>query len=442
MGSFVVNLHVRTKDHDALVREVADLRLGQCYVAPPKKGWASLYEDRLSSQDDAWIRQLGSELSGRLQSPAIAFLVHDSDFVCYWLFDKGELQDEFNSCPDYFGDDFGGSGDVETLRGRPDVLLRYCRRGVKLTDVESVLEQEPIFAEGQLEELARLLGIDIERAMADFRYLGQDIDPDEIGAVFTGTDGDNDDAPADAPPFGRSPRAGGLSVFGAEDDEALDEFEDDEAEDDTGEATAGPTGMISRGLERLFGLTSPPVEHDPLAVRLVQAAAEGNVSAIEQFVGEGADVNALAPLKIDLDKQAPGLGQMALGITPAFNLFPLLAAVTNKQLDASRKLIELGADVNAVHPLFGTAVHAAVSAGSPELLQLLLDKGARPNERNAQGQTPLEALAAARKVLNQFLGLQQLGLPLPATISTRLAQALPTAGWDACEQLLRNAGGK
>jgi ankyrin repeat protein len=99
-------------------------------------------------------------------------------------------------------------------------------------------------------------------------------------------------------------------------------------------------------------------------------------------------------------------------------------------------------DINFHHPLFGTAVHTAAGSGSPEILKLLLDSGARVNEKNAQGHTPLAALQAARQVLSQFTRLQSLGLPLPEIIKSRLEQALPAAGWDECERLLREAGGR
>lgn len=423
MGAFVVNLHVRTPEHETLVREIRDLRTGGCYVAPAKRGWTSVYEQRLSTQDDDWIRHFGSELSRRMQVPAIAFLVHDSDFVCYWLFDKGDLLDEFNSCPDYFADDWSDTPAVETMRGRPDVLRRYCPRGVSVADVESALEQESLFAEGQLETIAGLLDIDSERAMGDFNDFGRNIEPQELNATLV-VEGETERA---GPFSSLSATAGGLSLFRGEEDEADD---------------VQASGFVARNLQRLFGGSPAATPADPLVVQLVEAASKGDVAAIEQLVAAGADINGMAPLKFDLNRQLPGIGQMAMGIVPTFELTPLLAAVNFKRLEAARKLVELNADVKILHPLFGSVVHTAAGSGSPEMLELLLASGARVNEKNGQGQTPLAALQAARQVLSQFTRLQSLGLPLPKAITDHLKQALPVAGWDECERILRDAGGK
>src|SRR6185436_11994097 len=153
MGAFLVNVHVRNEDHGSLMEALRELPVDRGWITPAKNGWASVYEERASTQDDAWIRELGGSLSGKLDARTVAFLVHDSDFLCYWLFDRGELVDEFNSCPDYFDDD-GGDRSVSTAVGRPDLLLPFCRPGTRLRDIERILAQDPTFAESQLEELA------------------------------------------------------------------------------------------------------------------------------------------------------------------------------------------------------------------------------------------------------------------------------------------------
>src|SRR5947209_7122991 len=173
MGAFIVNFHVRAEDRPGLVRAVGELAPDGCWVTAPKGGWVTVYEERASDQDDVRIRQLGTHLSGRLGAPAVAFLVHDSDFLCYWLFERGELVDEFNSCPDYFDEDDGPREARRPSGGRPEVLLRFCQPGSRPRDIRRVLEAAPTFAEDQLQELAALLGIDPERALADYRGLDE-----------------------------------------------------------------------------------------------------------------------------------------------------------------------------------------------------------------------------------------------------------------------------
>jgi hypothetical protein len=190
MGTFLVNVHIQTDDLEALAEEMRRLEGGDCWVTTAKNGWSSVYEEQASSQDDTWIRELTGRLSDQLQTAAIAFLVHDSDVFCYWLYDRGELIDEFNSFPDYFGasDSFEdesesdvGSADV---KGKPDVLARYCRPPRRPNEVERVLTSSEAFAEAQLEKLASLLGIDGARAATDFRDLGDEQEPEAIGAIF------------------------------------------------------------------------------------------------------------------------------------------------------------------------------------------------------------------------------------------------------------------
>src|SRR2546425_9700041 len=74
----------------------------RAYVSSPRGGWVSVYEERTSLQDDEEIVRLARELSSHLEKPVIGFLVHDSDVLRYWLFEAGQLRDQFDSLPDYF----------------------------------------------------------------------------------------------------------------------------------------------------------------------------------------------------------------------------------------------------------------------------------------------------------------------------------------------------
>ena len=162
---------------------------------------------------------------------------------------------------------------------------------------------------------------------------------------------------------------------------------------------------------------------------------------MERLVAAGATVEGEAPLKPPTSGPS-SFGAPMMPARPAFPVTPLLAAVAYKQVDAARRLIELGADVHARHRLCGTPLHGAVSAGSPELVRLLLAAGADVNERNAQGRTPLESLRAVRTMLGQFGSLGALGGQFAKRIESELNRLTPTAGWDECERLLREHGGR
>src|SRR5438105_3377682 len=205
MGLFCVNLHFRTTDDKALSEALNRRGVTRYRVVPAKSGWTSLYEEQASGQDDRRIRDLASGLSEDLHVAAIAFLVHDSDIACYWLFDKGQLLDEYNSDPDYFGD---SDGPPSPSGGRPDVLLRYCRPGVRQDELAAILAEETVqataFAERLIERLAKALGIDRNLAIADYRDSANDAEP----GGMDGPDDDSDEAD-DGGPSG-SPLGAGL----------------------------------------------------------------------------------------------------------------------------------------------------------------------------------------------------------------------------------------
>ena len=405
MGLFCANLHFHTTDDQALLASLNRLGISRYRVLPAQGGWTSLYEERVSQQDDERIRDLAGELSADLNVAAIAFLVHDSDIACYWLYDSGRLLDEYNSCPDYFADD--DDGPPRPSGGRPDVLLRYCRTGVRRGDLAAVLSSEPLFAEQVIEQLAEALGIDRQRALADYKDAGGGGGPD-------GADGPDD--------------AGGGG--------------DDDGDDQEGGPHVIPlrTALAGR-LAKMLGSDPRSATADPRATALVQAAANDDLDEIGRLLAEGVPIDAEAPSPLPGGQQLAGLGQLLPGGTPQIAMTPLLAATVNKQRRAIARLLDDGADLNRVHPLFGTAVHAATGAGDLELLQLLIDHGADVRARNAQGQTPLEAVATARATGDRLAQAQammrSIGIKLPGFLDQMANVTLPTVGWDACEQLLR-----
>jgi ankyrin repeat protein len=129
----------------------------------------------------------------------------------------------------------------------------------------------------------------------------------------------------------------------------------------------------------------------------------------------------------------PGLGQLFPGGVAKIAMTPLLAAIVNKRRRATERLLDGGADPNRVHPLFGTAVHTATAAGEAELLQLLIDRGGNVYARNAQGQTPLQMLAAGRATRERLAQaealIKSMGIKFPGLIDQLLANVtLPMEG--------------
>ncbi|MBI3408335.1 MAG: ankyrin repeat domain-containing protein [Planctomycetes bacterium] len=406
MGLFCANLHFRTTDDHALSAALKERGVSRCRVFPAKRGWTSLYEERASHQDDARIRDLAGGLSQDLHVAAIAFMVHDSDIACYWLFDDGRLLDEYNSCPDYFDSDATGDGPTSPSGGHPDVLLRYCRKGVRQDQLEAILGEETVFAESVIERLAEALGIETERALADYRDV-----------------------------------AGGGGPGGADDDD-----DEDGGDNDGGPNLLPlPTDLASR-MVKMLGADPSSAPADPQVAALVEAAARDDMDEIDRLLTAGVAIEAEAPAPLSGAQPGAGLGKLFPGGAPKIPMTPLLAAVANKRLRSAKRLLDAGADPNRVHPLFGTPVHAATGAGEVELLKLLIDRGGEVNSRNVQGQTPLEVVAASRATLDRLAQAQammeSMGVKLPGLVEQLSNIKLPTEGWDECERLLKTHGAR
>jgi hypothetical protein len=407
MGLFCVNFHFRTTDDRALAEALKRREITRYRIVPAKGGWTALYEEQASEQDDRRIHSLAAGLSKDLHVAAIAFLVHDSDIACYWLFDKSELLDEYNSDPGYFGDP---DGPPSPSGGRPDILVRYCRKGVQPDDLAAILSEKTVrattFAEHLIERLARALGIDRGLAIADYR-----------------------DATGDAGPGG------------------MDRPDDDDDGDDDGGPSGSPlgAGLIER-LAKRFGFDPGGAPADPQVTALVQAAAAGDTDQIDRLLAEGVAIDAEAPGPLPTSQLAAGFARFFPGGLPQMVMTPLLAAVVHKQRSATRRLLDGGADPNRVHARHGTAVHAAIGAGDVELLELLIDRGGDVNAPNAQGQAPLQMLTASRAAVDRMAQMQaamkSMGMNHPGVVEHLSHLKQVVEGWDSCERLLKAHGAR
>lgn len=148
-------------------------------------------------QDLARIDELRELVSLATREAVIALLVYDSDFLCYSLFENGRKRDEYNSCPEYFGDvsEMLGPGEsaedhLARVRGDADALLPLCPVGTGQDAIEALPRVRPgesVFAEDQLDKLARLLRIDPRRSATTYRDVGMEFPADGSGLEFVGT---------------------------------------------------------------------------------------------------------------------------------------------------------------------------------------------------------------------------------------------------------------
>ncbi len=174
MGEFLVNLFVRTEDQGAVVEAIKPIlqpayqransreaaieeEAIALYVAPPIRGWVGLFDLLMEKQDEALCEWTARQLSRTLSSVAICFLLHDGDFIRYWLAQRGRLMDRYHSWPDYFGPI--ATAETKRLQGRPRVLADLCGMPLAALDLARTLREPGEFAFDLLDDLDTILQI-------------------------------------------------------------------------------------------------------------------------------------------------------------------------------------------------------------------------------------------------------------------------------------------
>jgi ankyrin repeat protein len=134
---------------------------------------------------------------------------------------------------------------------------------------------------------------------------------------------------------------------------------------------------------------------------LMQALYTGNTAQVEELLAAGPELDVF---------EAAGLGRVER-LRELLDANPELAqawspdhatalhfAAFFRQPEATRLLVERGADLEAVSPTFGdvTPLHSACASGERESARILIDAGADLNVRQQGGFTPLHAAAQKR----------------------------------------------
>ena len=136
-------------------------------------------------------------------------------------------------------------------------------------------------------------------------------------------------------------------------------------------ARAGPPAVVRLLLEH----GADPDARDDLSgqTALMWAAARNNAAAIDSLIAHGADVHARTP------RQDPVASRSFFSSPPATGFTALLFAVRAGQLEATRVLLDAGADVNETLSDKQSALVVAAANANWELASYLLDRGADPN---------------------------------------------------------------
>jgi len=170
MGASFANYHVRKIDAKNCARALTTLIGSRALVTDSKNGWTTIYDEQSDSQDIEVLRRLAKGLSSKLKTAVIVMMVHDGDVFMYLLFDNGEVVDQFDSKPDYFGP--VSDAKRKEWAGNFSRLLRYAKKGTALADLKHASDKKLKFDEDErASEFAKLLGIDPARARTGFKYV-------------------------------------------------------------------------------------------------------------------------------------------------------------------------------------------------------------------------------------------------------------------------------
>jgi uncharacterized protein len=134
---------------------------------------------------------------------------------------------------------------------------------------------------------------------------------------------------------------------------------------------------------------------------LMVAAAENQAGVIEVLAKHGGEVNGRSA-SLSWAKDRFGL-EGVLTILPHGSWTPLMYAARGGALDATRALIDAGAELNAADPDGTTALLLAITNSHYDLAALLVEKGADPNARDSAGMAPLYA-AVDMNTLGEVFG--------------------------------------
>ena len=148
--------------------------------------------------------------------------------------------------------------------------------------------------------------------------------------------------------------------------------------------------LVARGANvnaRLAKVPRPPASATLLgtegATPFLMAADRADVPLMRELVKAGAD-----PLLPNADKTTPLMAAAGLGTSD-----PLEEAGTEDEaLEATKMLLDLGADINAVDNKGDTAMHGAAYGNFPAIVKLLAERGADIDiwkQADKEGRTPL-----------------------------------------------------
>ncbi|OJD24362.1 hypothetical protein ACJ73_04276 [Blastomyces percursus] len=138
---------------------------------------------------------------------------------------------------------------------------------------------------------------------------------------------------------------------------------------------------------------------DQMDINSQTAVAQGRAVRVKQLWTSGADIKNFTAMKKAIKSNRHGMVNLLLEL--GADKPPLVTAVSIGNLGMVRFLIDKGVPVNRNDRLQETLLSLAARQGHPEIVQLLLDRGAEVDAVNRNGTEYATALIAATFLMHE-----------------------------------------
>jgi hypothetical protein len=177
MGNYYTNFTVKHGDAQEIAEALSQAGRS-AILSPPLNGFVVVYDMACEGQDLAELESVGNLLSSTLGCSVLGVLNHGDDVLLLLVFDRGEVIDEYNSCPDYFVD----KEPEGPVGGNSELLCRVFSPKANLAELERVLrdDEEYAFAFERHEAIVNTLGLPGFAVASGYKYIEQGEIPEGI----------------------------------------------------------------------------------------------------------------------------------------------------------------------------------------------------------------------------------------------------------------------
>ncbi len=168
MGTFYGSVLVRTEKSDEVqkaLEEVAKAADSKFLMGPAVNGWISVFPD-----DSGQNEKTSVEIAKRLPDDIFHLIVHDDDLFAYFFFRKGQLVDQYDSCPDYFKK--VSLEEKQQWQGRPELFQDLLTKSGSLEKLKTLLaenKEKYTFEQERMRKFVELL--ELPNALSSYEYL-------------------------------------------------------------------------------------------------------------------------------------------------------------------------------------------------------------------------------------------------------------------------------